>query len=114
MTTLHKLKKNYEFKKVYSEGRYYVEKYIVMYLIKNDSEVNRVGFSVSKKVGNSVTRNRVKRLMKEAYRLFSGKVKLGYDMVFTARAGSAEAEYETIKNNMMSVLNRAKLKKSEE
>jgi ribonuclease P protein component len=109
-----KLKKNSEFKKVYNEGRYYVEKYVVMYIILNNSASNRVGFSVSKKVGKSVVRNRVKRLMKEVYRQFSGRIKLGYDIVFTARVGSADADYRMIEKNMISILNKAKLIKSEE
>lgn len=113
MTTMYKLKKNYEFKKVYNEGRYYVEKYVVMYIIMNNSASNRVGFSVSKKVGNSVVRNRVKRLMKEVYRKFADNTKSGYDMVFTARAGSGSADYRSIEKNMISILNKAKLKKSE-
>lgn len=114
MTTMYKLKKNYEFKKVYNEGRYYVEKYVVMYIIMNNSASNRVGFSVSKKVGNSVVRNRVKRLMKEVYRKHYDHTKLGYDMVFTARVGSGSADYRMIEKNMISILNKAKLKKSEE
>lgn len=114
MTTLQRLKKNYEFNKVYNEGRYYVEKYVVMYIIVNNSASNRVGFSVSKKVGNSVERNRVKRLMKEVYRKFADSIKLGYDMVFTARAGSADADYKMIEGNIRSILKKAKLIKSEE
>ncbi|KUO76315.1 MAG: hypothetical protein APF77_20060 [Clostridia bacterium BRH_c25] len=114
MTTLHKLKKNYEFKKVYNEGRYYVEKYVVMYIIMNNSASNRVGFSVSKKVGNSVVRNRVKRLMKEVYRHFRGNMKMGHDIVFTARAGSGAADYSKIEKNIVSILKKAKLQKSEE
>ena len=114
MTTLHKLKKNYQFKKVYNEGKYYVEKFVVMYIISNDSNFNRVGFSVSKKVGKSVVRNKIKRRMKEAYRKFADTAKLGYDIVFTARAGSGSADYSMIENNIISILKRAKLKKSEE
>lgn len=114
MAALHKLKKNYEFKKVYGEGRYYVEKYVVMYIIMNDSAMNRVGFSVSKKVGKSVVRNRVKRLMKEAYRQFAGCIKTGYDIVFTARAGSGTATFSEIEKNIASIIKKAKLKKSEE
>jgi ribonuclease P protein component len=114
MTTLYKLKKNYQFKKVYNEGKYYVEKYVVMYIILNNSASNRVGFSVSKKVGNSVVRNRVKRLMKEVYRKYASNNKLGFDIVFTARVGSAEADYRIIDNNIMSIMRKAKLKKSEE
>jgi ribonuclease P protein component len=114
MTTLHKLKKNYEFKKVYNEEKYYVEKYVVMYIVLNNSNFNRVGFSVSKKVGKSVVRNKVKRQMKEAYRKFADNTKLGFDIVFTARAGSGSADYKMIENNIKSVLKRAKLKKCEE
>ena len=113
MTTLHKLKKNYEFKKVYNEGKYYVEKYVVMYIILNDSEFNRVGFSVSKKVGKSVVRNRIKRQMKESYRKYADSTKVGFDMVFTARVGSGSADYRMIENNINSVLKRAKLIKDE-
>ena len=54
MTALQKLRKNYEFKKVYNEGKYYVDKYVVMYIIKNNAAFNRIGFSVSKKIGNIV------------------------------------------------------------
>jgi ribonuclease P protein component len=114
MTTQQKLKKNYEFKKVYNEGRYYVEKYVVMYIVMNNSASNRVGFSVSKKVGNSVVRNRVKRLMKEVYRQKAVNMKLGHDMVFTARVGSGTADYLKIEKNITSILKKAKLHKSEE
>lgn len=114
MITQQKLKKNYEFKKVYNEGRYYVEKYVVMYIVLNNSASNRVGFSVSKKVGNSVVRNRVKRLMKEVYRKNAVNMKLGNDMVFTARVGSADADYSKIDKNIASILRKAKLKKIEE
>jgi len=114
MSTLHKLKKNYEFKKVYNQGRYYVEKYVVMYIIKNDSVLNRIGFSASKKVGNSVVRNKVKRRMKEVYRQFGNNVKVGYDIVFTARAGSGSADYKMIEKNIVSILKKARLQKSEE
>jgi ribonuclease P protein component len=114
MATLHKLKKNYEFKKVYNEGRYYVEKYVVMYIIKNDSALNKIGFSASKKVGNSVVRNRVKRRMKEAYRKYGNNTKAGYDIVFTARVGSGSADYAMIEKNIISILKKARLQKSEE
>lgn len=114
MTTIHKLKKNYEFKKVYNEGKYYVEKYVVMYMIPNSSNFNRVGFSASKKVGKSVVRNRIKRRMKEAYRKFADSAKVGFDIVFTARAGSGSVDYSKIENNIISILKKAKLKKSEE
>jgi len=108
MTVLHKLKKNNEFKKVY-EGKYYVEKYVVMYIIKNNYVLNRVGFSVSRKIGKSVVRNRVKRLMKEAYRKHASNLKQGYDMVFTARAGSGSTDFSQIERDIVSILKRSRL-----
>lgn len=114
MTTMHKLKKNYEFKKVYNEGKYYVEKYVVMYMNPNSSNFNRVGFSASKKVGKSVIRNKIKRRMKEAYRKFADSTKVGFDIIFTARVGSGSADYSKIENNIVSILKKAKLKKREE
>lgn len=109
MATLRKLKKNYEFKKVYNEGRYYVEKYVVMYIIKNNLNINRTGFSVSKKIGNSVVRNKTKRRMKEIYRKNAANTILGYDIVFTARVGSGSVEYSIIEKNIVSILKKAKL-----
>lgn len=111
MITLHRMKKNYEFKKVYSEGRYYVEKYTVMYAMKNDADYNKVGYSVSKKVGKAVTRNRVKRLMKENYRVLESDLKKGFDIIFTARPASSAAEFADIKKCMESALIRARILK---
>ena len=63
------LKKNRDFQNVYKKGTSFANRYLVMYVMDNGLEINRVGISVSKKVGNSVVRHRVKRLIKEAYRL---------------------------------------------
>ncbi|HOE56977.1 MAG TPA: ribonuclease P protein component [Bacillota bacterium] len=114
MTALQKLRKNYEFKKVYNEGKYYVDKYVVMYIIKNNAAFNRIGFSVSKKIGNSVVRNKIRRQMKEIYRGFANNTKSGHDIVFTARAGIGSVNFSVIENSMITILKRAKLQKSEE
>ncbi|OGO76791.1 MAG: ribonuclease P protein component [Clostridiales bacterium GWB2_37_7] len=113
MITLRRMKKNFEFKKVYSEGRYYVEKYLVMYSIKNSSDYNKVGFSVSKKVGKAVIRNRVKRLMKENFRMLESDAKKGFDIIFTARPVSAEADFEAFKKCMESALIRGRILKKQ-
>ena len=60
------LKNNRDFVNVYTSGRSYANKYLVIYTLKNNSDRNRLGISVSKKVGNSVVRHRLKRLIKES------------------------------------------------
>ena len=63
------LKKYGDFQRVYKKGRSYANKYLIMYVLKQDVQENRIGISVSKKVGNSVVRHRITRLIRESYRL---------------------------------------------
>ena len=63
------LKKNKDFQNVYKKGKSYANRYFVMYVLKNETETNRLGISVSKKVGNSVIRHHLTRLVRESYRL---------------------------------------------
>lgn len=114
MSNPDRIKKNFIFKKVYTKGRYFAEDYLVLYVLKNNELSNKVGYSVSKKVGNSVIRNRVKRLMKENFRQVCKDLKTGYYLVFTARIKSKDANYYDIKNSMKRALNRARLFKKEE
>ena len=79
------LKKNQDFQKVYKYGKSYANKYLVMYVIKNELNRNRIGVSVSKKVGNSVVRHRLARLIRESFRLNGHKFQCGLDIVVIAR-----------------------------
>ena len=63
------LKKNHQFQFVYKNGKSYANKYLVMYVEENGTGRNRIGISVSRKVGNSVVRHRITRLVRESYRL---------------------------------------------
>ena len=63
------LKRNSDFQRVYREGKSYANHYLVLYVLQNQTERNRLGISVSKKVGNSVVRHRMARLIRESYRL---------------------------------------------
>ena len=87
------LKNTNQFKIVYNNGKSYVNRDLVMYLRKNDSDTNRLGISVSKKVGNSVVRHRVTRLIRESYRLSEAKLLQGYDIVVVARANAKGKDY---------------------
>lgn len=90
------LKKNSDFQSVYKSGKSYANKYFIMYVSKNQLESNRLGISVSKKVGNSVVRHRVKRLVKESYRLHEKVFNSGLDIVVLARASAADIRYDDV------------------
>ncbi|MCC8013554.1 MAG: ribonuclease P protein component [Eubacterium sp.] len=100
------LKKNQQFRYVYGRGRSIANKYLIMYVIKNNSDINRLGISVSKKIGNSVVRSRVTRLIREAYRLSEENIKPGYDIAVIARAamkGTTYAETHRSLNHLLKI-----------
>ena len=77
------LKKNKDFQLTYKKGKSYANRYLVMYVRKNGTSSNRLGLSVSKKVGNSVVRHRVTRLLRESYRLQEDYFRRGYHHIYT-------------------------------
>jgi ribonuclease P protein component len=79
------LRKDADFDNVYKRGRSVGERYVVVFYIKNHSNINRTCFLASKKVGNSVRRNRARRLMRESYRLMKDRLPIGYDIIIIAR-----------------------------
>mgnify|MGYP002112004647 FL=1 len=107
------LKKNYQFRFVYNRGKSIANRLLVMYVVRNGTDGNRFGISVSKKVGNSVVRSRITRLLRESYRLSESKFLAGYDIVVIARASAKEATYKEVESALMHLLNKQKLIKSE-
>lgn len=95
------LKKNRDFQIVYRKGNSSANKYLVMYVLENNLNKNRVGISVSKKVGNSIVRHRLARLIRESYRLNEDKFLCGYDIVVIARATAKEKSYWDIESALM-------------
>lgn len=95
------LKKNRQFQSVYKNGKSYANKYLVMYIRENGTERNRIGISVSKKVGNSVVRHRITRLVRESYRLQEAVFNSGLDIVVVARQGAASVDYFEIKEALL-------------
>ena len=95
------LKKNYEFRYVYENGKSYANKYLVMYVVENNTDRNRLGISVSKKVGNSVVRHRITRLIRESYRLHENIFNSGLDIVVIARNNAAKAGYAEIESALL-------------
>ena len=84
------LKKNSDFQKVYKQGKSYANRYLDLYVLENGTVCNRIGISVSKKVGNSIVRHRLKRLIKEAYRLQEDIFYRGLDIVIIARMSAKD------------------------
>lgn len=104
-----KIRKNAEFRAVYRRGKSFSNNLLVLYIYKNKKSINRVGISVSKKVGKSVVRSRVKRLIKECYRLNNSNLKLGYDLVFIARTAASDKSYSEIDNAIKNIFKKAGL-----
>ena len=98
LALLESIKKNDEFKTVYECGKSYANKYLVMYVHRNDKGKNRLGISVSKKVGNSVVRHRIARLLRESFRLNDEKFHSSWDIVVIARAGAKGKNYSDIES----------------
>ncbi len=97
------LKSNRDFKNVYNHRKSYANRYLVMYVSENGSDKNRLGISVSKKVGNSVVRHRVSRLIRESYRLHEDLFRSGYDLVVVARVNAKDAKYAEIESALLHV-----------
>lgn len=103
------LKKNYQFRFVYNRGKSIANKYFVMYIIKNRTQGNRLGISVSKKVGNSVVRSRVTRLIRECYRLNEKSINSGYDIVVIARVSAKSAPYQEVNRSLVHLFKKHKI-----
>lgn len=90
------LKKNKDFQIVYKEGKSYANKYLVMYIKENCLNKNRLGISVSKKIGNSVVRHRLTRLIRESYRLNEKGFQCGFDIVIIGRVNAKDKSFDEI------------------
>ncbi len=97
------LKSNRDFKNVYSRGKSFANKYLVMYVLENGTDRNRLGISVSKKVGNSVVRHRITRLIRESYRLHENIFNNGLDIVVVARVSAKDTGYAEIESALLHV-----------
>ena len=104
MRNINTLKNNRDFQAVYKGGKSKANKYLVMYVLPNDNNEIRVGMSVSKKVGNSVVRHRLTRLIWEAYRLHKEEITAGVDVVIVARPAAKDKSYQQIESAFMHLI----------
>ena len=93
--------KNKDFQIVYKKGKSYANKYLVMYVLENNTQENRLGISVSKKVGNSVIRHHITRLIRESYRLHEDVFNSSLDIVIIARVTAKSVGYHEIESALL-------------
>ena len=101
MSEFKSLRKNWEFQAVYRNGKSKANRCFVMIIKKNDTSSNRVGISVSKKVGNSVIRHHVTRLIRESYRLQEDMFNSGLDIVVIARNTAKDISYNEVESALL-------------
>lgn len=106
--TFEMIKKDKQFRYIYSRGKSFANKKLVVYYIKNSDEKLKIGISISKKVGKAVVRNRLRRLIKENIRL-STNIKTGYSMIFLARVGADDLNFQTMRSSINHLLKRCDL-----
>ena len=95
------LKKNKDFQLIYKEGKSCANRYLVLYVKENGTNRNRFGVSVSKKVGNSVVRHRITRLIRESYRLHEDMFNSGLDMAVIARVSAKGKGLQEIRSALL-------------
>ena len=106
---MESLRKNEDFRTCYKSGKSYANRYLALYVLPNGQGENRIGISVSKKVGNSVVRHRVKRLIRESYRLHEAEFDSGSDIVVVGRRSADGATYQEIERALLSLLKKAEI-----
>ena len=104
-----KLKKSWQFQKVYKEGDRYFDNLFILYVLPNNTQETRIGLTVTKKVGISVQRNRIKRVIREVFR--SLETLPGNDLVVIARKAAVNLEYTRAQDSVIHLLYRARILK---
>ena len=107
MADMISLKENRDFRRLYGKGKSFVSPVVVTYLMKNRRRQVRYGITTSKKIGKAVQRNRSRRVIREAFRLLSPRIKPGYDFVFVARGKTPYVKSGEVKDALEAQLKKA-------
>lgn len=107
-----KLRRNWQFSKIYKEGDKYFGDLFILYVLPNNTQETRIGLTVTKKVGVSVQRNRIKRVIREVFRSLEG-IAPGNDLVVIARKAAVDLKYAQAQDSLTHLLHRARILKSE-
>jgi len=108
------LTKNHEFKRLYNKGKSAASQCAVVYCRRNGRPDNRLGITVSSKLGGAVRRNRIRRRLKEVYRLNEKKLFTGYDIVIIARMRSLFVRFSELESSVLSLFRKLKVLGGEE
>lgn len=108
MNRFPSIKKNEEFRRIYRSGKSCANDSLIMYVLKQEdnTENKRIGISASKKIGNSVVRHRIARVLRECFRLHRDELKSGYDIVVIARQPAAEMGYNDMSRSYLDLCSR--------
>ena len=106
------LKQNYLFRRLYSRGRHRADSFLAMYCRRNGTQRNRVGITVSAKLGKAVRRNRVRRRLREIYRLNEERFRPGQDIVIVARSRAMQASYRQLEQSCLTLAEQLHLLRS--
>ncbi len=107
-----RLTQRWEFQRGYKKGEKYWNRHLVIYVFRQSLYSTRLGITVSKKIGNSVKRNRVKRLIRESFRLSQQQICQGYDIVAVGRSAAVGVKRQQIQASFLQLLQRAKVCRS--
>ena len=95
------LKQNHVFRRLYAKGKNQVTPHLALYARKNGGPASRLGITVSTKLGHAVVRNRVRRRLREIYRIHEDQILPGYDIVVVARVRSVYAKFEELERSFL-------------
>ena len=103
------LKENHEFRRLYQKGASAVSGCMVVYCRKNKLGHNRLGITVSVKLGHAVVRNRARRRLREVYRLNGGALKQGYDIILVARTRTVKVSWQELNDTFVKLCRKLEL-----
>jgi len=114
MKNTEALKKNIEFKRVFTKGKWLKGKYVVVYFLRNKLALNNLGIAVGKKTGCSVERNRIKRLIRECYRINESLLSTGYNIVILWKSSQKDVAFMELEKDIIEIFYKSGLRRKDE
>jgi ribonuclease P protein component len=106
------LRLNYEFSRVYNKGDFTSSRHVSLHYLHRAGSFNRLGVTASRRIKGSVRRNRIKRLLRESYRLMEDRIISGYDLILVGRDSADQPDFHQISREMAQLVSRAGLQKT--